>query len=299
PTSISNATNASGGGSTNVTTAATTVSSTATCTTTTTNTTTTTTTTATTTSTCCSNSTSTTTNISSTSATVLKNICGLHRRLLDGSTRQLTSLTLATPSTSGAGTSSSGSSAISPSSTGTSVGTGAVCCALQAAAGTGTAAPSADCTDNVVAGPSVVLPPPGGCGSTERTIGGLSSAGGPTGTGTALCVASSSSSSGFDTSMLNNGTNNSSSLNLPSSLALRRPSANISGSIPMSETGSLDRMKSAAERRKKGSGHDGDSGPTLSGRVEDTRVNTGLIIDELLKNTKLDHLEDAEINVKL
>uniref|UniRef100_A0A4Y0BKW8 C2 NT-type domain-containing protein n=1 Tax=Anopheles funestus TaxID=62324 RepID=A0A4Y0BKW8_ANOFN len=71
----------------------------------------------------------------------------------------------------------------------------------------------------------------------------------------------------------------------------RNPS---SGSIPMSETGSLDRMKSAAERRKKGSGHDGDSGPTLSGRVEDTRVNTGLIIDELLKNTKLDHLEDAE-----
>ncbi|XP_061509135.1 uncharacterized protein LOC1278939 isoform X9 [Anopheles gambiae] len=73
----------------------------------------------------------------------------------------------------------------------------------------------------------------------------------------------------------------------------RNPS---SGSIPMSETGSLDRMKSAAERRKKGAGHDGDSGmaPTLSGRVEDTRVNTGLIIDELLKNTKLDHLEDAE-----
>ncbi|XP_050076764.1 mucin-5AC isoform X2 [Anopheles maculipalpis] len=69
-----------------------------------------------------------------------------------------------------------------------------------------------------------------------------------------------------------------------------------SGSIPMSETGSLDRMKSAAERRKKGAGHDGDSGmaPTLSGRVEDTRVNTGLIIDELLKNTKLDHLEESE-----
>uniref|UniRef100_A0A182NUZ2 C2 NT-type domain-containing protein n=1 Tax=Anopheles dirus TaxID=7168 RepID=A0A182NUZ2_9DIPT len=115
-----------------------------------------------------------------------RNICGLHRRLLDGSTRQLTSLTLATPSTSGAGTSSSGSSAISPSSTGTS--------------------------------------------------------------------------------------------------------------IPISETGSLDRMKSGAERRKKGSGLDGDSGmaPTLPGRVEDTRVNTGLIIEELLKNTKLDHLGDAE-----
>ncbi|XP_053662263.1 serine-rich adhesin for platelets [Anopheles marshallii] len=292
-TSISNVTNASGGGSTNVTTAATTLTSSCTTTTTTTTTATTTTTT------CCSNSTSTTTTISSTSATVLKNICGLHRRLLDGSTRQLTSLTLATPSTSGAGTSSSGSSAISPSSTGTSVGTGAACCALPAGttgpAGS-TAAPSADCTDNMVAGPSVVLPP-GGSGSTERTIAGVSSAGGPTGTGAALCVASSSSTSGFDTSMLNNGTNNSSSLNLPSSLALRRPSANInpsSGSIPMSETGSLDRMKSAAERRKKGSGHDGDSGPTLSGRVEDTRVNTGLIIDELLKNTKLDHLEDAE-----
>ncbi|XP_040161552.1 probable GPI-anchored adhesin-like protein PGA55 isoform X1 [Anopheles arabiensis] len=78
-----------------------------------------------------------------------------------------------------------------------------------------------------------------------------------------------------------------------SATVLKNPS---SGSIPMSETGSLDRMKSAAERRKKGAGHDGDSGmaPTLSGRVEDTRVNTGLIIDELLKNTKLDHLEDAE-----
>lgn len=38
-----------------------------------------------------------------------------------------------------------------------------------------------------------------------------------------------------------------------------------------------------------------DSGtvPTVSGRVEGTRVNTGLIIDELLKNTKLDHLEES------
>ncbi|XP_053693399.1 uncharacterized protein LOC128741538 [Sabethes cyaneus] len=72
----------------------------------------------------------------------------------------------------------------------------------------------------------------------------------------------------------------------------RNPS---SSSIPMSETGSLDRMKSAAERRKKGA-LDGDSVtvPTVSGRVEGTRVNTGLIIDELLKNTKLDHLEESE-----
>uniref|UniRef100_A0A182Y5N3 Uncharacterized protein n=1 Tax=Anopheles stephensi TaxID=30069 RepID=A0A182Y5N3_ANOST len=233
--------------------------------------------------------------IGKSSSANLENICGLHRRLLDGSTRQLTSLTLATPSTSGAGTSSSGSSAISPSSTGTSVGTGAACCGGGAGSG-------ADCTDNN--GPSGVVPPPSG--STDRTIaGGGGSSGGSGGgggggpsAGAPLCVASSSSSSGFDSTAmaLNNGTNNSSSLNLPSSLALRRPSANISGSIPMSETGSLDRMKSAAERRKKGTGHDGDSGmaPTLSGRVEDTRVNTGLIIDELLKNTKLDHLEESE-----
>uniref|UniRef100_A0A2M3Z523 C2 NT-type domain-containing protein n=1 Tax=Anopheles braziliensis TaxID=58242 RepID=A0A2M3Z523_9DIPT len=74
----------------------------------------------------------------------------------------------------------------------------------------------------------------------------------------------------------------------------RNPS---SSSIPMSETGSLDRMKSAVERRKKGAaGLDGDNGtgPTLSGRVEGTRVNTGLIIDELLKNTKLEHIEDEK-----
>ncbi|XP_061509128.1 uncharacterized protein LOC1278939 isoform X2 [Anopheles gambiae] len=228
-----------------------------------------------------------------------RNICGLHRRLLDGSTRQLTSLTLATPSSSGVGTtSSSGSSAISPSSTGTSVGPGM---AAGSSCGSGSGCLPPDCTD------AVALPPGGNGLLTDRMAAGAAAAAmaSATGmgqaaagtTGTPLCVASSSSSSGFDTpSMLNNGTNNSSSLNLPSSLALRRPSANISGSIPMSETGSLDRMKSAAERRKKGAGHDGDSGmaPTLSGRVEDTRVNTGLIIDELLKNTKLDHLEDAE-----
>uniref|UniRef100_A0A182PB20 C2 NT-type domain-containing protein n=2 Tax=Pyretophorus TaxID=44537 RepID=A0A182PB20_9DIPT len=299
-TSISNGAATITGGSNAATAAATT------CTTTTTTIATSTTITTTSTSTC-SNSTSTTATISATSATVLKNICGLHRRLLDGSTRQLTSLTLATPSTSGAGTSSSGSSAISPSSTGTSVGTGAVMVtAVSCGPGSGCfAVPSADCTD------MGALPPGGGTGTvvgsaamvtvmgpSAAAVAAAAASGTGTGTGS-LYVASSSSSSGFDASsasMLNNGTNNSSSLNLPSSLALRRPSANISGSIPMSETGSLDRMKSAAERRKKGAGHDGDSGmaPTLSGRVEDTRVNTGLIIDELLKNTKLDHLEDAE-----
>lgn len=58
----------------------------------------------------------------------------------------------------------------------------------------------------------------------------------------------------------------------------------------MSETGSLDRMKAAAERRKKGID---DSGPTVSCRVEGTRVNPDSLIDELLRNTKLDQLEES------
>lgn len=58
----------------------------------------------------------------------------------------------------------------------------------------------------------------------------------------------------------------------------------------MSETGSLDRMKAAAERRKKGLD---DSVTTVSGRVEGTRVNPDSLIDELLKNTKLDQLEET------
>lgn len=67
----------------------------------------------------------------------------------------------------------------------------------------------------------------------------------------------------------------------------RNPSA---GSLA-SETGSLDRMKAAAERRKKGLD---DSGTTVSGRVEGTRVNPDSLIDELLKNTKLDQLEESK-----
>uniref|UniRef100_A0A8D8IJ67 Protein FAM102A n=1 Tax=Culex pipiens TaxID=7175 RepID=A0A8D8IJ67_CULPI len=95
----------------------------------------------------------------------------------------------------------------------------------------------------------------------------------------------------------------------------RNPS---SSSIPMSETGSLDRAR--VERRKKGGPGSGGGGlesagvgggvpdslssasatlPTVSGRVEGTRVNTGLIIDELLKNTKLDHLEESEASAGL
>lgn len=58
----------------------------------------------------------------------------------------------------------------------------------------------------------------------------------------------------------------------------------------MSETGSLDRMKAAAERRKKGLD---ESGPTVSGRVEGTRVNPDSLIDEILKNSKLDQLEES------
>ena len=50
-------------------------------------------------------------------------------------------------------------------------------------------------------------------------------------------------------------------------------------------------MKAAAERRKKGLD---DSGTTVSGRVEGTRVNPDSLIDELLKNTKLDQVGEGE-----
>lgn len=58
----------------------------------------------------------------------------------------------------------------------------------------------------------------------------------------------------------------------------------------MNETGSLDRMKAAAERRKKGMD---ETGPTVSVRVEGTRVNPDSLIDEILKNSKLDQLEES------
>lgn len=50
-------------------------------------------------------------------------------------------------------------------------------------------------------------------------------------------------------------------------------------------------MKAAAERRKKGLD---DSQTTVSGRVEGTRVNPNSLIDELLKDTKLDQLEECK-----
>lgn len=55
-------------------------------------------------------------------------------------------------------------------------------------------------------------------------------------------------------------------------------------------------MKAAAERRKKGMD---DSGTTVSERVEGTRVNPDSLIDELIKNTKLDQLEESEYSVGL
>ncbi|XP_013109357.1 uncharacterized protein LOC106088406 isoform X2 [Stomoxys calcitrans] len=68
---------------------------------------------------------------------------------------------------------------------------------------------------------------------------------------------------------------------------MRNPS---SGSLVISETGSLDRMKNTAEKRKKGPL---DDGPRVSDRVEETRVNPNSLIDEILKDTKLDQLEES------
>ncbi|XP_033248429.1 autotransporter adhesin BpaC isoform X4 [Drosophila miranda] len=73
---------------------------------------------------------------------------------------------------------------------------------------------------------------------------------------------------------------------------IRRPSITMmnpsSGSLVISETGSLDRSKSSGEKRKKG-----EDGPRVSDRVEETRVNPDSLIDEILKDTKLDQLEES------
>ncbi|CAH1709649.1 unnamed protein product [Chironomus riparius] len=67
---------------------------------------------------------------------------------------------------------------------------------------------------------------------------------------------------------------------------LRNPS---SGSIQISETGSLDRAtKAQAERRKKVY----EDLPTITGRVENTRVNPDKTIDELFATHKLEQLEE-------
>ncbi|XP_065209649.1 early estrogen-induced gene 1 protein isoform X3 [Planococcus citri] len=62
----------------------------------------------------------------------------------------------------------------------------------------------------------------------------------------------------------------------------------LSGSSCLSETGSLDRGKSALERRKKAAEEN-----VTSGRVEITRVNTDTLIDQLLKSTNLEATEDT------
>ncbi|XP_037928466.1 protein FAM102B isoform X5 [Teleopsis dalmanni] len=67
----------------------------------------------------------------------------------------------------------------------------------------------------------------------------------------------------------------------------RNPSC---GSLVISESGSLDRMKNSAEKRKKGPL---DDGPRVADRVEETRVNPNSLIDEILKDTKLDQLEES------
>ncbi|XP_038113470.1 uncharacterized protein LOC6032942 isoform X3 [Culex quinquefasciatus] len=207
-----------------------------------------------------------------------RNVCGLHRRLLDGSTRQLTALTLAV--TPGSNSSNSG-----PSSNATTTANNAATISPQQ--------PSAVCS---------------GTGSEldQCDLAGTNNNNGP-------CSACSTNTNNVGVA--------SGGLTTPAALALRRPSANInpsSSSIPMSETGSLDRAR--VERRKKGGPGSGGGGlesagvgggvpdslssasatlPTVSGRVEGTRVNTGLIIDELLKNTKLDHLEESEASAGL
>ncbi|EDV31884.2 uncharacterized protein Dana_GF14322, isoform C [Drosophila ananassae] len=75
---------------------------------------------------------------------------------------------------------------------------------------------------------------------------------------------------------------------------IRRPSITLmnpsSGSLVISETGSLDRTKSSGEKRKKGPLEDG---PRVSDRVEETRVNPNSLIDEILSDTKLDQFEES------
>ncbi len=53
-------------------------------------------------------------------------------------------------------------------------------------------------------------------------------------------------------------------------------------------TGSLDRMKTAQVRKKL------VEAPTVTGRVENTRVNADQTIDELFRNSKLDQTDEAE-----
>ncbi|CAH0553323.1 unnamed protein product [Brassicogethes aeneus] len=68
---------------------------------------------------------------------------------------------------------------------------------------------------------------------------------------------------------------------------IRNPS---SSSLVLSETGSLDRVKPAYERRKKNQANEDGA---VSGRVETTRVNPDVLIEEILKNTNLEPNDDT------
>lgn len=69
---------------------------------------------------------------------------------------------------------------------------------------------------------------------------------------------------------------------------LALPHRTLSGSSCLSETGSLDRGKSALERRKKAAEES-----VTSGRVEITRVNTDSIIEQLIKSTNLEPSDET------
>lgn len=64
-----------------------------------------------------------------------------------------------------------------------------------------------------------------------------------------------------------------------------------SGSLTTNDTGSLDRMKRAAERRKLAT--ETNPVPTVSDRVECTRVSATELVDEIFKTSKLDQLEQS------
>ncbi|XP_054744261.1 EEIG family member 2 isoform X3 [Anastrepha obliqua] len=136
------------------------------------------------------------------------------------------------------------------------------------------------------------------CGTTSANVmGSVGGAGGGLGgtTGTSSIMEMGHSRNSSNTSQMSKGSGYSSFSHSQHSRQssegdsghARNPS---SGSIVISETGSLDRMKNAAEKRKKGPL---DDGPRVSDRVEVTRVNPNSLIDEILKDTKLDQLAES------
>lgn len=76
-----------------------------------------------------------------------------------------------------------------------------------------------------------------------------------------------------------------------------RQSSEGTGSLTTNDTGSLDRMKMAAERRKNKTALDTNSVPSVSDIVEGTRVNPVSAIDEIFQtqqlNSRLDQLEES------